>query len=271
MKYSKIMTIAAGFLGVGVFVAACADKGMPTGGDLKSGYFYSMPETQAMQWDTESNDWTDDITNPGFIWVDEGADLWDTVDGEEGKSCASCHGDVSSMAGKSTSYPKFNAEDGKLRTLQDQINYERVTRMKAKEWKWEGDQMLGMTAFIKLQSRGMPIDVAIDGDAAPFYEAGKEFYDTRRGALDMSCANCHVDNAGNMARADLISNGLPNGYPTFRLKWQKFGSLHRRFAGCNKNIRAQPYGRGSDEYTNLELYLASRANGVASEAPGVRR
>lgn len=267
------MMTAAGFLGIAIIVAACAQRGIPTGGDLKSGYFYSMPETQAMQWDTEANDWAD-FDNPGFIWVDQGAEQWDTINGEEGKSCAECHGEASSMAGVSTTYPKYNAEDGKLRALQDQITDCLVNRMKAeitKDWKWEGDLMLGMTAFVKLQSRGMPINVAIDGDAAPFYEEGKTFYNTRRGALDMSCANCHVDYPGSWARADLISNGLPNGYPTFRLKWQKFGSLHRRISGCNKNIRAEPYGRGSDEYTNLELYLASRANGVASEAPGVRR
>lgn len=270
MKYKNIMMTAAGFLGIAVLVAACAQQGIPTGGDLKSGYFYSMPETQAMQWDTEANDWAD-IDNPGFIWVDQGEELWDKVDGKAGKSCAGCHGDVSSMAGVSTTYPKYNAADGKLRALQDQITDCRVNRMQAKEWKWESDEMLGMTAFIKLQSRGMPINVAIDGSAAPFYQAGKEFYEARRGMMDMSCANCHEDYPGSWARADLISNGLPNGYPTFRLKWQKFGSLHRRFSGCNKNIRAQPYGRGSDEYTNLELYIASRANGVASEAPGVRR
>ena len=86
----------------------------------------------------------------------------------------------------------------------------------------------------------------------------------------MSCKQCHIDNAGKMARSNLLSNGMPNGFPTFRLKWQKIGSLHRRFAGCNKNIRAKPYKRGSPEYTNLELYLRHRAKGLPVETPSVR-
>jgi len=131
--------------------------------------------------------------------------------------------------------------------------------------------MLGMTAVVKNQSRGMPLDVAIDGEAAPFYAKGAEFYFQRRGSLDMACKHCHIDFPGMKIRAEVLSYGLPNGFPTYRLKWQKVGSLHRRFRGCNKNIRAQPYKQGSDEYTNLELFLTHRANGTAVETPSVRK
>jgi len=260
MKYTKYITKTAGLLGLGVILTACA----PAGSDLKSGYDYATPETQAMQ--------DDDFSNPGFMWVDIGEEQWSTVDGEEGKSCATCHGDDASsfLKGVSTSYPKFNAEDGKLRALQHQINFERTTRMKAKEWKWESEEMNGLTAFIRNQSRGMPLNVAIDGDAAPFFEKGKEFYNQRRGGLDMSCKNCHVDYPGVKIRANVLTNGLPNGFPTYRLKWQGIGSLHRRFRGCNSNVRAAPYDRGSEEYTNLELFLTARANGMAVETPAVR-
>jgi len=86
----------------------------------------------------------------------------------------------------------------------------------------------------------------------------------------MSCKNCHMDYPGVKIRANVLTNGLPNGFPTYRLKWQKVGSLHRRFRGCNKNVRATPYKQGSDEYSNLELYLTHRANGVAVETPAVR-
>jgi len=259
MKYTKYITSAAGLLGLGAILTACSPA--PT---MKTGYDYAIPETQAMQ--------DDDFSNPGFIWVQIGEDQWSTVDGEAGKSCASCHGDDATafLKGKSTSYPKFNAADGKLRALQHQINFERTERMKAKAWKWESDEMLGMAAFIKNQSKGMPLNVSIKGEAAPFFDKGKEFYMQRRGGLDMSCKNCHIDYPGVKIRANVLTSGLPNGFPTYRLKWQKVGSLHRRFRGCNKNVRATPYKQGSDEYTNLELYLTHRANGVAVETPAVR-
>ena len=65
------------------------------------------------------------------------------------------------------------------------------------------------------------LSVKVDGAAAPFFEKGKAFYYERRGQLDMGCNQCHDDNAGNMIRADTLSQGQGNGFPTYRLKWQK--------------------------------------------------
>ena len=142
--------------------------------------------------------------------------------------------------------------------------------MKAKPWKWESRELLAMTAYVRNQSRGNPVKVKIDGPVAPFYAKGKAFYEERRGQLDMACSHCHVDNAGQQIRANILSQGQSNGFPTYRLKWQKVGSLHRRFRGCNKQVRATPFAAGSDEYVNLELFLAHRGTGLPVEAPAVR-
>ncbi len=37
-----------------------------------------------------------------------------------------------------------------------------------------------------------------------------------------------------------------------------------------KNIRATPHKVGGDEFRALELYVASRGNGLSSETPSVR-
>jgi sulfur-oxidizing protein SoxA len=37
-----------------------------------------------------------------------------------------------------------------------------------------------------------------------------------------------------------------------------------------KNIRATPYKEGGEEFQALELYLASRGNGLTVETPSVR-
>jgi sulfur-oxidizing protein SoxA len=116
----------------------------------------------------------------------------------------------------------------------------------------------------------MPVQVQIDGPMAPFYEKGKAFYFQRRGLLDMACSNCHVDNAGNMIRANLLTQGQSNGFPLYRLKWNGVGSIHRRFRGCNSQVRSTPYAYGSDEYVNLELFVGSRGMGLPVETPAVR-
>ncbi len=127
-----------------------------------------------------------------------------------------------------------------------------------------------MTIFVKAQSRGIPVKVDISGKAKPFFEKGKAFYYKRRGQLDMSCAHCHEKYYGMKLRMNTLSQGMSNGFPAYRLKWQKPGSLHRRFSGCNKQVRAKPFKKGSDEYMNLELYLAWRGQGLPVETPAVR-
>jgi sulfur-oxidizing protein SoxA len=227
---------------------------------IYSGWRFRAEETQALQ--------ADDFDNPGMIFVDQAIDLWAKVDGSEGKSCSSCHENVEDFAGLRPTLPRV--EDGELVTMENIINECRTERMGAEPWKWSKGNMTAMTALIGLQSRGMPINVAIDGDAAPFWEKGKELYYTRVGQLDMACSNCHEDNYGTMIRADHLSQGQINGFPTYRLKNAKLNSSHGRFKGCMNNIRATPFKEGGDEFKALELYLASRGEGLVVETPSVR-
>lgn len=227
---------------------------------IYSGWRFRSGETQALQ--------TDDFDNPAMIFVDKGIDLWAKVDGTEGKSCSSCHEDVADFAGLRTTLPRV--EDAGLVTMENLVNECRTERMGAEAWKYSKGNMTAMTALIGLQSRGMAMNVAIDGDAAPFWEKGKELYYTRVGQLDMSCSNCHEDNYGTMIRADHLSQGQINGFPTYRLKNAKLNSIHGRFKGCMKNIRATPFAEGGEEFKALELYLASRGQGLVVETPSVR-
>jgi len=232
-------------------------------GDIYSGYIAMTSQTRDMQ--------DDDFSNPGFLWVDHGESLWSKVNGSKGKSCASCHGAAEkSMKGVANKFPRYDAKTKKMIALQAYLNRHMVNDMGAKKWKWESKNMLAMAMYVKLQSRGMPIKNTVNAQNRAFYVKGQKFFDQRRGLLDMSCAQCHSENNGNMARSNVLSMGMPNGFPTYRLKWQKPGSIHRRFAGCNKNIRATPYKRGSEEYTNLEFYMLQRAAGLKWETPSVR-
>ncbi len=231
--------------------------------EVLSGWLFRADETQVLQ--------MDDFDNPAFVFVDKALEAWETVDGSAGKSCASCHEDVeTSMKGVRAVYPKWNETAGEVRTLVAQINDCRVNQMGAEKWKWTGGDMSAMEALISVQSRGMPVNVAIDGPAQSMWEQGKELYYTRTGQLELSCANCHEDNYGNMIRADHLSQGQINGFPVYRLKNTKLNTAHARFKGCVRDTRAETYNAGSEEFIALELYVASRGNGLSVEAPSVR-
>jgi sulfur-oxidizing protein SoxA len=231
--------------------------------EIRSGWTFRTDETQALQ--------MDDFDNPGMIFVDQAIDDWNTVAGSEGKSCASCHGDAeSSMQGVRAVYPKWNEEAGEVRTLAMQINDCRENQMGANPFKYDSVPMASMEALISVQSRGMPVNVAIDGPVAATWEAGKDIYYTRYGQLELSCANCHEDNYDNMIRADHLSQGQINGFPTYRLKNAKLNTAHGRFKGCIRDTRAETFAPGSPEFVALELYVASRGNGLSVEGPSVR-
>ncbi|MDT8855547.1 sulfur oxidation c-type cytochrome SoxA [Paracoccaceae bacterium Fryx2] len=230
--------------------------------EVLSGWLFRESETRTMQ--------MDDFSNPAIVFVDKGTDLWAKVDGSEGKSCASCHDDIESMKGVRTSMPKINAAGDDLWSLENFVNDCRTTRMGAEAWKWNSDDMKNMTAAISMQSRGDVMNVAIDGPAEIWWEQGKEIYYTRYGQLEMSCANCHETNYGNMIRADHLSQGQINGFPAYRLKDAAVVSIHQRFVGCVRDTRAETFAAGSPEFRALELYVASRGAGLSVEGVSVR-
>jgi len=231
--------------------------------EVISGWHFRGTETRAMQ--------ADDFDNPGMIFVEDAMASWDTAEGEAGKSCASCHGDVEdSMKGVRAVYPKWNEEADEVRTLEMQVNACRTENMEAEPLKYTGTDMTSMVALISSVSRGMPVNVATDGPVAETWEQGKELYYTRTGQLELSCANCHEDNYGRMIRADHLSQGQINGFPVYRLKNTKLNAVHARFKGCVRDTRAETFSPGSPEFVALELYVASRGNGLSVEGPSIR-
>jgi len=221
--------------------------GLAMADDRRSGYEFMSRETQAMQ--------DDDTSNPAMLWALDGEQLW-----KAGKpSCASCHADMKGVAAR---YPSVNS--GRLVNLEQRINLCRTGKQHAAPLPYESKELLSLSAYIALQSRGYPI--AVQADAA----AGKALYERRQGQLNLSCAQCHDQYAGKRLGGSTIPQAHPTGYPEYRLEWQTLGSLERRLRNCLIGIRAEPYPYGAPELVELELYLMSRARGMKMDAPGVR-
>ena len=230
---------------------------------LRSGKEFISAETRAQQ---------DDLAvNPGMLWVEQGEKLWREGAGPAGQSCASCHGEPSNLAGVATRYPAYDSGAQKLLNLEGRIQQCRAARQMASPFSYESQALLALTALVAHQSRGLPMHVAIDGLARPFFEAGRTRYYEQQGQLNISCAQCHEQSSGKRLRTERISQGHPNGFPAYRLEWQAIGSLHRRLRACFQGVRAEPFEAGSPELVAIELYLAWRAQGLAIETPAVRR
>lgn len=231
---------------------------------MRSASDYLSPDMRAEQQDL--------TRNRAMLWVDSGRSLWSEPAGASAKSCESCHGaPETSMHGVATRYPRYDAVAGKVLNLEGRINRCRTQHQQAPPLAYESEQLLGLTALVALQSRGLAISVDTSGPAAEVFEQGRRLWGERQGQMNLACANCHDANVGHKLRGDTISSGLGVGYPAYRLEWQGLGSLHRRLRACQIGVRATAFPQGAPEYIALELYLAERARGMAIEAPGLRR
>jgi len=233
--------------------------------EIYSGWHYRTPETRAIE--------ADSFDNPGMLGVEEGEEIWNTVEGKAGKSCASCHDDAAvSMKGVGANYPKWDADSGRPINVEGRINKCRVENMEAEPYEFDKGGQKPLTAYIKHQSLGMPVEVDLSqGAMQSWWEKGKETYYLRTGQLNLSCASCHEQNHGKYIRADHLSQGNVNGFPTYRLKQNKLISLHNRFRGCIRDTRAEFPAPFSDVLMGLEVYTTWRGTGLSVETPAVRQ
>ena len=245
-------------------LAACAAGTGDTSPDMRrSGFEFMGPSTQAMQ--------RDDMQNPAMLWVQDGADQWQRKAGRHAVACADCHGDAAvSMRGVAARYPALDAASGRPLVLGQRINQCVSQRQQAPGLAAESRELLGLEAYVALQSRGLPVAPAQDARLGAFVQQGAALFSRRLGQLDLSCAQCHDERAGQRLGGSVIPQGHATGYPIYRLEWQGMGSLQRRIRNCLTGVRAEPFAYGAPEMVVLELYLAQRARGLLVETPAVR-
>jgi sulfur-oxidizing protein SoxA len=248
-----VIVLLAGALAVSAAMAQAPQR--------RSGYDDMTPALRAMQ--------DDDSANPAMLWVREGAVLWTRRTGAADRSCADCH-DIARMTGVAARYPAMAPRFERPVSLDQRINLCRTEQQRAEALAPESRDLLALEALLARQSRGRPIVPPDDPRLRPFAKAGAALYRRRQGQLNLSCAQCHDDNAGRKLGSATIPQGHPTAYPIYRLEWQALGSLKRRLRNCLVGMRAEPWDYAAPEYVDLELFLMTRARGMTLEAPGVR-
>jgi sulfur-oxidizing protein SoxA len=175
--------------------------------------------------------------------------------------------------GIAQSYPRWDNKKKAVVTTEEDIN----ACLKSKGLKpiknMKKGTMAAVTAYFRSLSNGkkVKLDLSNPGMQAE-YEYGKKFFWARRGQLNFSCATCHVQNAGMRIGGNILSPALGHttGFPVYRSKWGGLGTIHRRYGGCNKQVRAKPFKAQSREYKALEIYETYMSTGIALRVPGQR-
>lgn len=233
---------------------------------------YSVDKASREQWEAFEE-------FPSYeIFVDKGKELFNKKFAN-GKGFADCFPGY--KKGIRQNYPFFDTDAGEVVTLEGAIN-RCLTDNGEKPYGWKKGKITYVSGYLSYLSRGNKINIMVPDDpkARAAYDRGKKHFYSKRGQLNMSCADCHYNYAGSKIRADILSPALghPSGFPVYRNKWagasksgDGMGSLHRRYGGCNKQVRAKPFKAQSDEYKALEYFHTYMSNGLEVNGPSQRK
>ncbi|HVX75286.1 MAG TPA: sulfur oxidation c-type cytochrome SoxA [Bradyrhizobium sp.] len=225
---------------------------------------YSLNEDMRRQWEEKEE------FPPYEFALEAGKEMF-AKPFKNGKTYADCF--PNGGIGIRQNYPYFDEKEGKVITLELALNRCREANGEA-PISYVKDDMAALTAYMAYTSRGKPFDIRIPNDprALQAFEDGKRYFYSRRGQLNFSCASCHVQNAGQRIRAEVLAPalGILNAMPIYRSEWGGMGTTSRRFITCNTQTRGVPLEPQSDEYRNLEYYLSYVSNGLPISGPGAR-
>lgn len=233
-------------------------------GDFQNGVYSILPEARE-QWEAIEE------FPPYELAIEEGEKIYNKTFAN-GKSLKDCFGEDGAVREQ---YPHWNKERGMVMTMELAIN-ECLEANGEKPLKYKKGAMAAVSAYMSYNSRGQVINVEIPSDdprALDAYNMGKEHFYTKRGQLNFACADCHMHTSGMNYRSETVSPafGHATNWPVYRAKWQEMGTLHRRFAGCHNNIRANPFKAQGEEYRNLEYFISYMSNGLEFNGPAARK
>ena len=190
---------------------------------------------------------------------------------KNGKTFADCFPNGGkSVAGN---YPQYDEKLGKIVTFEMAINQCLVanheTPLKISDMKTMGVLM----SYARTLSDGMKMNIKVDSPGAlEKYEAGKKFFFERRGQLNFACASCHMQNAGNILRTEILSPtvGQATHWPVFR-GGDNLNTIQARYKRCLEQIRVAPLEQGGEEFNNLEYFHSYLSNGLPLKASVYRK
>ena len=202
--------------------------------------------------------------------IEQGKGLFETPF-SNGSFYASCFDN--NGIGIKQKYPQWSESKKAVITLEYAINQCRGKNGE-KPLAYGLGEIAQISAYMAFTSRGKIIDIKVPTvDSMDSYLQGKKYYFSKRGQLNMACANCHIATASLRLRHEIPGPmlGQVTHWPVYRSKWEKIGTIHHRFRGCNKQVRVEPLEYQSETYRNLEYFLSFISNGLPINGPGSRK
>ncbi len=270
----------------GSFLAACLLVSVP------SLLMAQAPETDSEKEIARYREMiSDPFSNPGYLGVDRGEQLWKTARGKKNVSLETC--DLGEGAGKLdgayAKLPRYFSDADRVMDLEQRLLWcmEKVQELDTKDvfsrrFSKPGviSDMEDLVAYVANKSNGQKLQSQVSHPKEKeMFEAGRALFYRRSAVMDFSCATCHGAE-GRRIRLQALPNFSEPGkgaqetmgsWPTYRVSQSAVRTMQHRLWDCYRQMRMPPPEYGSDGVTALTVYLVNMAEGGEINVPSIKR
>ena len=234
---------------------------------------------------------SDPMSNPGFLSVDRGEQLWTTARGVKNVSLETC--DLGEGPGKLegayAKLPRHFKDSDQVMDLEQRLLWCMwkvqgldTTDVVARRFGKPGveSDLQDLVAFIANKSTGIKIEPQLTHPREQeMAAAGEALFYRRAGVMDFSCATCHGD-AGKRIRLqglpDLFHPGKAaqatmGSWPAYRVSQSQTRTMQHRLWDCFRQQRWPEPEYGTDAITALTVFLNKQASGGELAVPSIKR
>ncbi len=234
---------------------------------------------------------SDPLSNPGYLNVDRGEQLWMEKRGTKNVSLETC--DLGEGPGKLegayAKLPRYFADADRVMDLEQRLLWcmEKIQGLDTKEVlsrkfssPGKTSDMEDLVAFIANKSNDMPYQPQLNHPKEQeMFEVGKALFYRRASIMDFSCATCHAEEGKRIRLQDLPDFSKPGkaaqmtmgSWPTYRVSQSQTRTMQHRLWDCYRQMRMPAPDYGSDGITALTMYMVKMGEGGIINVPSIKR
>jgi sulfur-oxidizing protein SoxA len=273
------LTVACAVLGVGLLAGGHAQGQQPEQ-DLSE---KEIERYRAMI--------SDPMSNPGFLNVDRGEQLWSLKRGAKNVSLETCDLGIGpgKLEGAYAKLPRYFADAGKVMDLEQRLLYCMTSLQEldtkdviARRFSGPGrvSDMEDLVGFIANKSSGMKIEPQISHPKEQeMLSVGEAMFYRRSAVMDFSCATCHAAEGKRIRLQGLPDFSKPGkaaqetmgSWPTYRVSQSQMRTMQHRLWDCYRQMRMPAPDYASDGLTALTVFMMKQAQGGEITVPSIKR
>ncbi len=233
---------------------------------------------------------SDPMSNPGFLYVDRGEELWALPRGANNVSLETCDLGVGpgKLEGAYASLPRYFSDadtvmDLELRLLWCMEKIQGLDTAEVKKQKFSApgreSDMEALVAFIANKSNGMKFSVPLaHPKEQQAYNLGEALFYRRSSVNDFACMTCHGQRDTRIRLQKLPTFDVPadaqaamGSWPTYRISQNSLRTMQHRIWDCLWQMRMPDVEYGSPVTIALITYLTKKAEGGEIQTPSIKR